>query len=407
MPLSELEQRLSQRIARRSDEMLDDLAKHVAIPTGLNFTPGLDEYRELLLGRLRRLGASIEMIPGDPRPQWLDFPGAAVGDASVPPVAVARKHDLPGAPRMLIAGHLDTVHDPKGAFRELSIAPDRRTCIGPGAVDMKGGILIAIVALEALSEAGVRINWTFLLNGDEETGSFHSYRTLFDAATRHDFGLALEPAMPDGGLVVSRMGSGQFKIEAFGRSAHVGRDFTKGVSAVTALAQTILKLAGLAQPERGAIVNVGPLQGGSVTNAVPEYAACWGNVRFADANIARTLGEQFDALAHAEGLPRVAVHRAFNRPAKPETSAVLALARTARQVATDLGQELPFGATGGVCDGNILQEAGLATIDTLGVRGGNLHRTDEFVEISSLAERCSLLAILLMRLGSTGAIAPI
>jgi glutamate carboxypeptidase len=44
-----------------------------------------------------------------------------------------------------------------------------------------------------------------------------------------------------------------------------------------------------------------------------------------------------------------------------------------------------------------MQQAGLPTIDTLGVRGGNLHRTDEFVEIASLVERAQLLAVLLMR----------
>jgi glutamate carboxypeptidase len=106
-------------------------------------------------------------------------------------------------------------------------------------------------------------------------------------------------------------------------------------------------------------------------------------------------------LVQRDGLPRVAVHRAFNRPAKPLTPQVQRLADQARSVAEDLGQQLPFGSTGGVCDGNIMHEAGLPTIDTLGVRGGNLHRTDEFVEVASLIERASLFALLALRQASS------
>ena len=78
---------------------------------------------------------------------------------------------------------------------------------------------------------------------------------------------------------------------------------------------------------------------------------------------------------------------------------VLDLAQIARKSLIDLGQQLPFASTGGVCDGNVLQAAGLPTIDTLGVRGGNLHRPDEFVEVASLVERCQLLAVTLTRIG--------
>jgi glutamate carboxypeptidase len=45
-----------------------------------------------------------------------------------------------------------------------------------------------------------------------------------------------------------------------------------------------------------------------------------------------------------------------------------------------------------------MQSAGLPTLDTLGVRGGHLHRPDEFVEIPSLVERCQLLALVLSRI---------
>eukprot|EP01025_Chloroclados_australasicus_P016110 TRINITY_DN17924_c4_g1_i1.p2 TRINITY_DN17924_c4_g1~~TRINITY_DN17924_c4_g1_i1.p2 ORF type:complete len:214 (+),score=52.98 TRINITY_DN17924_c4_g1_i1:35-643(+) len=116
--------------------------------------------------------------------------------------------------RVLIAGHLDTVHPDGGPFQELTVAEDGATAVGPGCVDMKGGLVIAACALESLEEAGVPASWTYLLNADEETGSYHSEAALRDQASQHDFGLALEPALPGGELAIERMGSGQFMIEA-------------------------------------------------------------------------------------------------------------------------------------------------------------------------------------------------
>jgi len=300
-------------------------------------------------------------------------------------------------------GALRTVHDPEGDFRALSVAPGGKTATGPGCVDMKGGLVIAVAALEALEEAGIDASWTFSMNADEETGTYHSEKALRAAAKEHDFGIALEPALAGGELAVDRVGSGQFMVECFGRSAHVGRAFTEGVSAVTRLAECLVELSRVPEPEHGKILSVGPISGGHATNAVPDHAAAWGNVRFKDAMVAQELADALERLAtDGDALPRVEVHRSFNRPAKPLIPQTEALALAARDVAEGLGQSLPFAATGGVCDGNILQDAGLPTIDTLGVRGGGLHTTDEWIELASLVERCQLLAVLIARLSRRG-----
>ena len=241
------------------------------------------------------------------------------------------------------------------------------------------------------------------MNADEETGTYHSERALSEQARKHDFGLALEPALPGGELAIERMGSGQFMLETVGKSAHVGRAFTEGRSAVVALARCIVASSEFPEPARGKILNIGPLKGGVATNAVPDSAMAWGNVRFADQGIADELGVQLDGLqTEAGAMPGVIVRRSFNRPAKPKTAAVEALGLRARGVAEALGQKLPFASTGGVCDGNVLQHAGLATIDTLGVRGGGLHTPDEWIDLTSLVERCQLLAILVARLSAGG-----
>lgn len=400
MPLSAIETRVRDAIERRRGALLEDLRLHVGLPTGGFNQAALDETRGRFVARLEAIGARTAEIGPDPKPEWL--PGAKPG-VHQPPTAVCARLGGATSGRVLIAGHLDTVHDPGGDFRELSVAPDGETATGPGCVDMKGGLVIAVAALEALDEVGVPAAWTFLMNSDEETGTYHSERAIRAEAAGHDFGLALEPALPGGELAVERMGSGQFMVETRGKAAHVGRDFGSGVSAVSELARCLVAIADMPDPDAGRILSVGPLEGGVATNAVPDLARAWGNVRFPTPAAGEEIGRMLDALQTAEGaLPRVIVKRSFNRPAKPLIPATEALALRAREAAEALGQRLPFAKTGGVCDGNIMQDAGLPTIDTLGVRGGGLHTPDEWIDLSSLVERCQLLAILIARLSAGG-----
>jgi glutamate carboxypeptidase len=411
MPMSAIELALCRSIEKRRAFLLDDLRLHVGLPTGLNNTPALDETRERLTTRLNALGAGTELVPGDDKPEWLnrrnERPPAHLSPATgttrngtpIPPTAISRRAAGKPGPRILLSGHLDTVHDPSGDFRELTIAPDGVKAVGPGCVDMKGGLVIAVAALESLHEAGINASWSFILNSDEETGSYHSDLAIQREADRHDIGLVFEPSLPDGSLVVSRPGSGQFRIEAFGKAAHVGRDFASGVSAVNALARCLITIADIPDAQRGIIANVGPIAGGHATNVVPDFACATGNVRFFTPDAERDVAAALDALATPrDAMPSIRVYRSFNRPPKPLIQATQRLADAAKAVADDLAQPMSFKSTGGVCDGNILQARGLPTIDTLGVRGGGLHTPDEWIDLRSLVERCQLLAILIARI---------
>lgn len=395
MPLTTSERRLTDTIAAAHESLLRDLTTHVNLPTGGVAAPAMDESLALLTDRLKRLGAECWSHTGEQPPPWL-FAGAA--ERAPRKVVVCRRSGT-GATRMLLSGHVDTVHEPDSPFRQLAVAPDRKTATGPGCVDMKGGLVIAIAALEALEACGIPSNWSFVLSTDEETGSFAADRFLREQAKLHDVGLAFEPATADGGLVTERPGSGQFFVEATGSPAHVGRDFKNGVSAIDALARAIPPISALAAPDEGLIVSVGVINGGTATNVVPDSAKAWGNLRFATP----TQGEK--AVAAIESACRAAAGKAtldvrstLNRPAKPATPGVLTLAGLARAAAEDLGQSLPFSKTGGVCEGNNLQAEGLPAIDTLGVRGGGLHTPQEWIDLSSLVERCQLLALLMSRL---------
>lgn len=412
MSLNSLEQRVCSVLTARHDAMIADLREAVEIPTKSGYNPGLDTYRTLMQARLEHLGGTSRLIPGDPRPPWIDPDDRGTQPVPPPTLVVSSAHT--SSLRILLCGHLDTVHPIDGPFRNFTLDVARNQATGPGIVDMKGGLVIALHALAALAEADAPVAWSFILNSDEETGSYHSDTALRAAAQDHAFGLALEPAMADGGLVVQRPGSGQFMIEVAGRAAHVGRDFASGVSAVNALAACIVEVSRIPDAARGIIASIGPLQGGVAANVVPDLARAWGNVRVPTTEIATEVRTRLLGLASADSLPKtqranqphIRILESFNRPPKPVTAASLALAERARDAAASLGQALPFGKTGGVCDGNNLQAAGLATIDTLGVRGGGLHTPTEWIDLSSLVERAQLLAVLMLRLSGGGGSVP-
>ena len=398
--LDSLERGLASRLAARQARMEADLAEFVSIPTGTGHEAGLARLRALIRARLAALGAEIAELAGDPRPAWIVQPGQS---ADAPPPVALRAVARGGAGRsVLVTGHLDTVHDPFGAFQALAREANGRA-VGPGAIDMKGGLVILLHALEALAEAGIAPAWTVLLNSDEETGSLHSQRAIRAearaCAARGGFGLAMEPSLPDGSLVLERLGSATFRIECEGRAAHAGRDFAQGVSAVNALAAKILDAAKLVDIDAGTVVNIGPLEGAKATNIVADRARAWGNARFRDAAREELVKQGLFALATAPDapLPRTRVDYEPNRPAKPEMPEVRAIAEEARAIGEALGEKIGFGKSGGVSDGNLMQSEGLPTLDTMGPRGGNLHRTDEYIELPSMAPRAAALAILLSR----------
>ncbi|MFM7259983.1 MAG: hypothetical protein ACKO3W_05205, partial [bacterium] len=143
--LSPDEAEIVARVAGRRARMESDLAEWVAIPTCSGHEFGLARLRALLRARLEALGAEIAELPGDPKPAWIVQPGQP---ADAPPPVALRAIARGGSGRpVLVTGHLDTVHDAFGAFDRLTRGSDGRA-VGPGAIDMKGGLVILFHARE-------------------------------------------------------------------------------------------------------------------------------------------------------------------------------------------------------------------------------------------------------------------
>lgn len=316
-----------------------------------------------------------------------------------------RLRQRPDAPlRVFLCGHLDTVYAVDSPFQAVIDAGSDRLR-GPGVADLKGGMMVMWAALCVLERSALRerIGWELLLNPDEEVGSPGSAPLLLEAARRNHLGLVYEPALPDGNLVGARKGSGNFDVIVHGRAAHAGRDFAAGRNAIAAAARLLADIDALNGRREGVTLNPGYTHGGGALNSVPELCIFKFNVRITGAEDADWLHEQLDQLlarANAQDGIRVELRGGFTRPAKPFDARNRRLAGMVADCGRALGLSLEFKPTGGCCDGNNLHAAGLPNIDNLGVVGGDIHSDREWMRVSSMTERASLSALLLLRLAS-------
>jgi glutamate carboxypeptidase len=308
----------------------------------------------------------------------------------------------PHAPiQVLLAGHYDTVYSPNYPFQTLDDANPLQWN-GPGVADMKGGLAVMLTALEAFERSSWKdqLGWEVLITPDEEIGSPGSIPLYEAAAKRNQWGLVFEPTFPDGAFVSQRKGSVNYTVTIKGRAAHVGRDFEKGRSAVFALAYFIHQLNTLNIPEL--TINVTDLSGEGPLNIVPPLACCHVNCRSFSLELLMQTQEQLKKISHqvmtAEGI-KVTLEQGTLRPPKSVEICQPIFDRYA-VCARELNIPFVLRETGGVCDGNILTQAGLPTLDTAGVIGGKLHTIDEYLVTASLTERAKLAALFLLNLAA-------
>ena len=361
--------------------------------SGTDNLPGVAAVRDAVVDYLRPVADDVRVIELPPRPVVDER-----GEVTARPVAAAavltRRADAER--RVLLCGHCDTVFAQDSPFQQVTDLGDGRWN-GPGAADMKGGLLVMAESLRRFEAESPTLGWTVVLNTDEEVGSPSSTALLKELAPGHAAGLVFEPALADGRLAGARGGSANFDLVIRGRGAHVGREFHLGRSAVHVAGEVIGLLAGL-NAAQGVTVNVGRVDGGGPSNRVAEVAVVRFNVRVADdekqQGIENDLRRLTFVLGRRDGIT-AGLHGAFFSPPKPMTPATSDLFARVRSCGESLGIPVEWTATGGVCDGNKLQAAGLPTVDTLGVRGGGLHTEGEFVVLDSIEERVGLtLAVL-------------
>lgn len=382
-------------------EMTGALERWCAINSGSANLEGLSRMREALAEAFAALGGAVETAPVAPMSVV-----TAKGEVVEQPLGeVLRIVQRPQAPvRVLLTGHMDTVFGADHPFQSSRLI-DADTLNAPGAADMKGGLLVMLHALMALerSRFAERIGYEVIINADEEIGSHGSTPLIVEAARRAHFACVYEPALADGTLAGARKGSGNFSAVFKGRAAHAGRDHHLGRNAVAAAAEFVTRIDRMSGARPGLTVNVARIDGGGPNNVVPDRAVVRFNVRVEEQAHADWFMEAADALVAEIGGRDgygAELHGGFARPPKPMTPALSAFFESLREVGRELGVDIRWKASGGCCDGNNIAAAGIPVIDTLGVRGANIHSADEYAKLDSLEERAKLSAALLLRIAA-------
>ncbi len=302
--------------------------------------------------------------------------------------------------KILCTGHSDTVFSKHSAFQ--SCWQDGDLLRGPGTADMKGGLVVLHESIRALmqSELSKNIGITICISPDEEIGSPSSASLLADLASKHNLGMTYEPALADGTLAGQRKGSGNFSLVVRGKSTHAGREFYEGRNAVVAAAIAAEKLSQLSDSKENITLNIGSIRGGGAVNVVPDFAIVRFNIRIETASQMESVNSNIQniiACVSESTACNFNLHGGFNRPPKIFDMKHQKLYHLLEKCGQELSIPIAYKSTGGCCEGNNLAAAGLANIDTLGVRGANIHSEDEYACIDSFEERAKLSALLMAR----------
>jgi glutamate carboxypeptidase len=374
---------IRQYIKSNHGQMLDDLRAVVEINSPSEYADGNNAVGNYLIHIMEDLDIQVSKVNG------ADF-GQHICCESV------KKEK----PCILFCGHMDTVF-PLGTEWPFRIEENR--VFGPGVIDMKGGLISLIYAIKALHFTGdMPAGYKILFNSDEEQGSLHSRRLIPDLVKGVDFSFIMEPAEPDGSIIVKRKGIGKFEISVTGRAAHAGKSPETGNNAILEIAHQIINAEKLARKKVGTTMNTGVVCGGQSPFIVADAATALIESRV------WTLDEQKRVEEGLKFLPsknyvdgtKINVSGGFHRPPLIELPGTKTLVHAVKSAARDLGIPVQFRGSGAASDGNNITSFGIPTIDGMGPVGGREHSHDEYLELHSFYERTELLACSILHLSN-------
>jgi glutamate carboxypeptidase len=369
-------------IDERQPEMLALLERIVNIDSGTFDKAGVDRVGALLSERLEALGFSIERVPQGEHGDHI----------------VARKQGTMPR-RVLFIGHMDTVFQ-AGTVAARPFRVQDGIAYGPGVIDMKGGLVSLLYALEALRQAHPatyrEMDMAAVFNSDEEILSPTSRPVIEREARQAHATLVFEPARPGGEYVVARKGVGRYRLSVAGRAAHAGSQPERGRNAVADIAHKIVAIHALANPSAGTTVSVNVVHGGERTNVIAERAYAEVDLRVTSLEEAERVETGMREIATTAFVPDTTTEMTGGLlfPPMSQTPGSERLFRAVQAAGRQLGLELSGILSGGGSDGNHTSQF-TPTVDGMGPRGGDGHSDREWMEISSLVERTKVTALLL------------
>ncbi len=411
-PLASAERRTVAAIDARAGNALALLERLVNQNSGTGNAAGVKAVAEQLAPHFRALGFET---------RWVD--GASFGRAGH---LVATRVGRHAALKVLLIGHLDTVFEADSPFQRF-VRVDDSTATGPGIADMKGGDVIALLALEGLAASGAleRLDVRVVFDGDEENAGHPreaARRALVEAARGCDVAIGFEDgAGRRGEALTARRGSSGWVLRVSGHRAHSSQVFRDevGAGAVFEAARILDAFRDSLAGEPHLTFNPGLVLGGSAvasepgsgrgsaegkTNVVAETTLVNGDLRTLTPEqlvraravmsriVARHLPRTDATITFSDGYPPLA-------PA-PGHDALLAVYDGASR---DLGAG-PVVASNpddaGAADVSFISTLVPMVMDGVGLAGSGGHSTHETGDLPTLALNARRVALTLMRLAA-------
>jgi len=367
----------------RQGEMVNLLKKIVSLESPSSDKNAVDKCSSFTAKEFQKSGAKVTR-----------FPFQDLGDlylAEYPRLKPKERKE-----QILILTHIDTVW-PVGKIKEMPFYISGNKVFGPGVLDMKAGIVMAISSLRAIHDLNLepQKKIAVFLNSAEEVGSEVANELIQKFAKRSSCVLCLEPCLPGGALKNQRKGRLVIRLDAKGKSAHAGNP-EEGINAVEEL-MAQLKAAQRFK-SKAITLNIGIIKGGDRINIVPDSASAYLDIRFWNStqktNIINSLKQLQPTLRGAK--VKYAVESYL--PPLEKTKASDRLFSRITDIASSMNMNLEPGKSGGGSDASIAANTGVAILDGLGPDGAGIHAQDEHLFLPSLIERTALLTELLCQL---------
>jgi len=343
----------------------------------------VDRVGVIVAEEARKLGAQVEVIPNK-----------ETGDHILARSPSPTGRGVRGEAGILLLCHMDTVF-PLGTIQKTPYREQDEKIFGPGTLDMKAGIVIALAAIEQAITHGLNRPVTLLCTSDEEIGS-HTSRALIESLAKESaLVLVMEGALLDGSLKTWRKGTGEFRVKTKGRAAHAGGDHANGCNAIEEMAHQVIAIQKLTDYSKQTTLNVGVIHGGTVSNVVPEEASIKVDVRVMQPGEWERLESEMSKLQPILDGTSIEITGGLNRPPMPFDETMKAAFEKAKSIAARIGMNLTAGGTGGASDGNFVAPLGIPVLDGMGAVGEGYHSERECIFAESLEQKAKLIAELI------------
>ncbi len=409
--LSRTEKKIVSSIEQNNDEAIDFLENVVNINSGTLNAEGVKKVGMVFKDAFDDIGFETTWIE---MPEEMNRSGHLFAETS----------GTKGK-KLLLIGHLDTVFEEDSPFQTYEMVNDS-IAHAPGGNDMKGGDVIVLYALKALSDNGLLDDAQIIVafTGDEEsTGKplSISRKDLIDAAKRSDIALGFETSTGFNYATVARRGASGWAVEVEGKRAHSSGIFSEGTGAgaIFEMSRILHEFYTDVKGEDLLTFNPGVLLGGTFvnydeltskgdafgkTNVVAQKAVVKGGLRFISEEQKERARTKMRKIV-ANNLPKTSATVSFtdSYPAMQPTEGNLELLSTLNEVSLDLkqGEVLAYDpGRRGAADVSFVAQY-VDGLDGLGTMGSNAHTPQETVNLNTIEELTKRTAILIYRLINT------